>query len=145
MKRMLFLTLLLLAVLSVFAENNPDAILGIWENGSGKGYIQIYKQNGRYYGKITWLKDAKDINGRPKTDRKNQDPSRREKPLIGLVMLRDFKYEDGEWTNGHIYNPSDGKEYKGYMKLIDKNTLEVRGYIGFSWIGKTDTWTRVRG
>ena len=59
-------------------------------------------------------------------------------------MLKDFKYNDDEWSDGRIYNPSDGKEYKAYMKLKDKNTLSVRGYIGISLLGKTDTWIRVR-
>jgi uncharacterized protein (DUF2147 family) len=59
-------------------------------------------------------------------------------------MLKDFTYDDGEWTDGHIYNPSDGKEYKAYMKLKDHKTLTVRGYVGISLFGKTDTWTRVR-
>jgi uncharacterized protein (DUF2147 family) len=143
MKSLLF-TLLLLTTASVWATDNPDAVLGIWKNGSGKGHIQIYKHQNKYYGKILWLKDAKDVNGKPKVDRRNDNPAKRNQPLIGLVMMRDFKFEDGEWTNGHIYNPSDGKEYKAYMKLQDSNTLAVRGYVGFSWIGKTDTWTRVR-
>jgi uncharacterized protein (DUF2147 family) len=143
MKSLLF-TLLLLTTASVWATDNPDAVLGVWKNGSGKGHIQIYKHQNKYYGKILWLRDAKDVNGKPKVDRRNDDPAKRNQPLIGLVMMRDFKFEDGEWTNGHIYNPSDGKEYKAYMKLQDSNTLAVRGYVGFSWIGKTDTWTRVR-
>ena len=84
------------------------------------------------------------MNGRPKVDRKNPNPSLRTKPIMGLVMLKDFKYDDNEWTGGHIYNPSDGKEYKAYMKLRDKNTLNVRGYVGISLLGKTDTWSRVK-
>jgi uncharacterized protein (DUF2147 family) len=63
---------------------------------------------------------------------------------LGLVLLRDFKYKDDEWVNGKIYNPEDGKEYKAYMKLKDNQTLFVRGYIGFSFIGKTETFHRVR-
>ncbi len=66
------------------------------------------------------------------------------KPLLGLIMLKNFKYEDGEWTGGKIYNPDDGKEYKAYMKLKDSKTLSVRGYIGFSWIGKTELFHRVQ-
>src|SRR5688572_7310192 len=96
-------------LLPVSAVRNPDAIVGIWKNSTGKGHIQIYKNNLRYYGKIIWLRDSNDVDGRPKVDRKNSDPSMRQKPLLGLVMLRDFIYDDGEWTNGRIYNPSDGK------------------------------------
>jgi uncharacterized protein (DUF2147 family) len=125
-------------------DQHSDDILGVWQNGSGKGHIEIYKQNGKYYGKIIWLREALDAYGRPKTDRKNENPHLRNKPLIGLVMMRDFVYDDGEWVDGHIYNPSDGKTYKAYMNLKDRNTLEVRGYVGISLIGKTDIWTRAR-
>lgn len=140
----LFLLIFLGSITTWLMAQNPDEIVGVWKDGDGKGNIQIYKQAGKYYGKIIWLKDAKNVDGKPKVDRKNPDPSLRTRPVIGLVMLRDFKYDDGEWTEGHIYNPSDGKEYKAYMKLKDRNTLSVRGYVGISLLGKTDTWTRVK-
>ena len=140
--------ILLLISFFSFSHNrttgNADAILGVWKNGSGKGHIQIYKSNNRYYGKIVWLKNAMDASGKPKLDHKNEDPNKRSQPLIGLVMLKDFEYDDEEWSGGHIYNPSDGKEYKAYMKMKDHKTLMVRGYVGISLLGKTDTWTRVK-
>ena len=144
MKKLFFLSILMLAANLLFAADNPDDIIGIWKDGKGKGHVQIFKQNGKYYGKVVWLNNPKDVNGKPKVDRKNPDEALRDKPLIGLTMLKDFKYEDGEWTGGQIYNPSDGKEYKAYMKLKDRNTLDVRGYVGISLFGKTDTWIRVK-
>lgn len=144
MKKLFLLLIFIVSSILVFAGFNPDDIVGVWKDGRGKGQIQIFKQNGKYYGKIVWLKDPKDANGRPKVDRKNPNPSLRTKPIMGLVMLKDFKYDDNEWTGGHIYNPSDGKEYKAYMKLRDKNTLNVRGYVGISLLGKTDTWSRIK-
>ncbi len=139
--------LILVAICSginAYSSNNPDAILGIWSNSSNRGHIQVYKRDGQYFGKIIWLLKPLDQNNRPKVDKKNPDEALRSKPLLGLVMLRDFKYEDEEWVNGKIYNPEDGKEYKAYMKLKDDQTLSVRGYIGFSFIGKTETFRRVR-
>jgi uncharacterized protein (DUF2147 family) len=130
--------------LASISPQNADAIVGIWKNSSGKGHIQIYKQQNKYYGKIIWLKDAVDPEGHPKTDRKNTDPAKRKNSLMGMVMLRDFKYSSGEWKGGHIYNPSDGKEYKGLIKLKDDKTIVVRGYMGISLIGKSDTWTRIK-
>lgn len=144
MKKLLLFLLLILSSVLLFAAFNPDDIIGVWKDGQGKGQVQIYKLNGKYYGKIIWLKNAKDVNSKPKVDRKNPNPDLRTKPIIGMVMLKDFKYDDDEWTGGHIYNPSDGKEYKAYMKLKDKSTLNVRGYVGISLLGKTDTWSRVK-
>lgn len=124
--------------------DSPDAILGVWQNASGKGHIQIYKQGNYYFGKIIWLKNPVDADGKPKVDKHNSNPNGRNNPLIGLVMLKHFAYKDSEWTDGYIYNPQDGKEYKGYIKMPNSNTIVIRAYIGFSWIGKSDTWTRVR-
>ncbi|MGN6400279.1 MAG: DUF2147 domain-containing protein [Flavisolibacter sp.] len=140
----IILLLTLFSISSFDTTSSADAIIGVWKNGSGKGHVQIYKNNGKYYGKIVWLRDALDANGRPKVDRKNENPDKRNTPLIGLVMLKDFEYDDGEWNGGHIYNPSDGKEYKAYMKMDGYKTLNVRGYVGISLFGKTDVWTRVR-
>ena len=126
-----------------FKHSNPDAIVGVWKDGKGKGHVQIFKHNGKYYGKIIWLREVNTDIGRVKVDKKNPSESLRNRPLVGLIMLRDFVYDDGEWTGGYIYNPAEGKEYKAYMKMQDYNTLYVRGYIGFSIFGKTDIWFRV--
>jgi uncharacterized protein (DUF2147 family) len=143
MKKILCFLLITFTTIHAFADG-PDDILGVWSNGTEKGHIQIYKQNGKYYGKLIWLKQPNDEKGLPKVDKNNPNPAVRTKPLLGLIMLTDFKYEDEEWADGKIYNPNDGKEYKAYMKLKDFHTLHVRGYIGFSWIGKTETFHRIR-
>lgn len=127
-----------------FSLNNEDEILGVWLNGSGKGHIQIYKQGKEFFGKIVWLKEPNDENGKPKLDSKNPDKAKQQLPILGALILRNFKYEDGEWSGGKIYDPENGKEYKCYMKLKDKNTLHVRGYIGISLIGRTDVWKRIK-
>jgi len=144
MKSLLLLLAIFFSFITTYASGNADAILGIWSNASDRGHIQIYKQNGKYFGKIIWLIKPNDQNNLPKVDKNNPDKNLRSKPLLGLVMLRDFRYEDEEWVNGKIYNPDDGKEYKAYMKLKDNQTLSVRGYIGFSFIGKTEAFHRVR-
>jgi uncharacterized protein (DUF2147 family) len=144
MKNVLLLGLLAGLSLIAIAAFTPDDIVGVWKDGKGKGHVQIYKQNGKYYGRIVWLQKPKDESGKPKVDKNNPNTSLRNKPLLGLTMLKNFQYDDGEWSGGQIYNPSDGKEYKAYMKLKDKNTLSVRGYVGISLLGKTDTWIRVK-
>ncbi|HEY1112170.1 MAG TPA: DUF2147 domain-containing protein [Chitinophagaceae bacterium] len=143
MKILLLLSILLSAA-PVSAPPKADAILGVWANGSGKGHIQIYKSGSKYNGKIVWLKEPNGKDGKPKVDRHNPDPSKRAQPVMGMVMLRNFVFEDGEWTGGHVYNPSDGKEYKAYIRMNNPNDIDVRGYIGISLIGKTDKWMRVK-
>ena len=126
----------------LFAATNPDDIVGIWQNASGKGKIQIYKEGDKYFGKIIWLKEPNGPQGNPKLDGNNPDLKQRTKPLIGALILRNFKYDNGEWNGGRIYDPQNGKDYKCYLKLKDPHTLSLRGYIGFSLLGRTEVWTR---
>lgn len=129
---------------SFSAATNPDAIIGVWLNGNGKGKIEIYKEGNKYFGKIIWLKEPNDSKGGPKLDANNPDPALKTKPLTGAIVLRNFVYDNDEWNSGRIYDPQNGKDYKCYLKLKDANTLSVRGYIGFSLLGRTEVWTRIR-
>ena len=133
---------------TTFAQEIPaDKVVGIWLNGEGTGKIQIYRTtSGHYAGKIIWLKEPIDPDtGKPKLDKRNPDPAKREVPTLGLVNMKAFKYNPSDriWEHGKIYDPKNGKEYSCKMELANENTLKVRGYIGISLIGRTDTWTRV--
>src|SRR5688500_2491279 len=112
MKQLLFLISIFFAAhVPVHAAANPDDIIGVWIAGGGKGHIQIFKQNGKYYGKILWLRNPKEKNGEVQLDRKNPNPALRTKPIIGTLLLKDFVYKNGEWTDGVIYDTAVGKEY----------------------------------
>lgn len=129
-------------------EVNADDILGIWLNEDGDAHVNVYKEDGMFYGKIVWLKTPIDEEtGEPKLDDENEDESLRSRPIMGLLLLRDFKFDgDDEWESGRIYDPKNGKDYKCYMEFPEeenKNKLKVRGYIGFSLLGRTTYWTRV--
>jgi uncharacterized protein (DUF2147 family) len=143
MKLLLLLSILLSAA-PVSTPPSADAIVGIWANGSGKGHIRIFKTGGKYNGKIVWLQEPNGKDGKPKIDRHNPNPAKRTQPVMGMVMLRGFAFDEGEWTGGHIYNPQDGKEYKAHIKMNNTNEITVRGYVGISLIGKSDTWKRVK-
>jgi len=57
--------------------------------------------------------------------------------LTGFTLIKDKIWDDGE-----LYDPKKGKTYSGMMTLKDENTIDLRGYIGFSFIGRSSTWTR---
>ena len=90
MKKIVLFTALICIAHLAFAAIDPDAIIGIWKDGKGKGHVQIFKQNGKYYGKVIWLNNPKDVNGKPKVDKNNPNESLRNKPLLGLTMLKNF-------------------------------------------------------
>lgn len=144
LKRTAFL--FLLAVLAIPAFSQTLSPLGVWTNSEKKATFEIYKNGDKLYGKIVTLTVPNDpATGKPKTDSQNPDPKLKDRPRLGLVFLQGFKYEDNnKWVDGKIYDPESGKTYSSYMKMKDANTVEVRGYIGFSLIGKSQTWTRVK-
>ncbi|RYZ99108.1 MAG: DUF2147 domain-containing protein [Sphingobacteriaceae bacterium] len=128
-----------------FAAGNPDAVVGNWLTEGGKAKIYIYKNGNKYFGKIAWVEKPNDPNGHPKLDKNNPDKALRNKPIVGLVLLRNFEYTGKNvWENGNIYDPESGKDYSCTMTLLDANKLEVRGYIGISLLGRSQTWTRAK-
>ena len=127
---------------NTFAQQ-ADAVLGVWKNGEGTGMVQVYKKGDKYFGKLVWLKVANDADGKPRTDINNPEENLKTRQLKGLENLRDFTFKgENKWEGGRIYDPKTGSDYSCEMKLIDDNTLEVRGYIGVSLFGRTDVWKR---
>jgi uncharacterized protein (DUF2147 family) len=61
---------------------------------------------------------------------------------MGLTILENLSYKNGTWEGGKIYDPESGKTYSCELKLKNKEILEVKGYLGFSWVGKTVEWTK---
>ncbi|POY35400.1 DUF2147 domain-containing protein [Solitalea longa] len=127
-----------------FAQSGADAIVGIWLNQEKDAKIQIFKKGNEFYGKLVWLKNPKETNGQDKKDTKNPEEAQRNRLLMGLEILKGFKYDtdDVKWADGSIYDPKSGKTYSCKLTLKDKNNLNVRGYIGVSIIGRTDIWSR---
>ncbi len=139
--------LTLIIILSVFinisfSQNSRD-ITGIWLTPQNRSAIKIFKQGNCYFGKIIWQKNANDKNGFPKKDINNPNPKLRKNTLQGLIVMNSLCYNGkNEWVKGTIYNPESGNTYKIKVELENDTTLNVRGYIGFSFIGKTSVWRR---
>ena len=137
-------TILLLVNLSFFgfSQNNQN-VTGEWYNAEKDAIITIFEDGSTLSGKITWMLNPNDENGNPKTDPLNPDKNLRSRDRLGMVMMHDFAHIEGNvWDNGRLYDPKSGKTYTGMMTLKDENTLDLRGYIGFSFIGRSSTWTR---
>lgn len=136
---------LLFAVPAHSQSVESDAIVGVWETGSGKARVKVDKSGEVFFGRIVWLKEPNNEQGKPKTDKNNPDEALRSKPLLGYRMLDKFTYAGNKtWENGTIYDPENGSTYSCTMTLTDENTLEVRGFIGVSLFGRTDVWKRVQ-
>ncbi|MBP7511843.1 MAG: DUF2147 domain-containing protein [Bacteroidia bacterium] len=150
----IFLLIPILALLSFTSFSNKgsikeDDVVATWLNADKDAHIRIFKAvNGKYAGKVEWLKQPNDPNGKPKKDTENPNIKLRERERLGLVIMQNFAYntKSKQWQNGTIYDPKTGKTYDGYMYFEGENinTLHLRGFVmGMSWLGKTNEWTRI--
>ena len=142
MKKIIIILLFASFGFPLFSQINAD-VLGEWLNAEKDAVITLFEENETVSGKITWMEYPNDYNGNPKIDPLNPVEKLRSRARMGMVMMSGFAYdEDNVWDNGELYDPKKGKTYSGMMTLKDANTLDLRGYIGFSFIGRSSTWTR---
>lgn len=134
-------------ILFAFMSNSIEAqgVLGKWhsidpDTGAKESVIEIYKTGDKIYGKIIQILKEED---RDKTciECTGKD---KDQPIQGLVIVRGLSKEGDEWTGGKILDPKNGKLYKCYVTLDGNDKLKLRGYIGFSLIGRTEYWYRVK-
>jgi uncharacterized protein (DUF2147 family) len=141
----LIVSILLLANSAIASTSiGPDDIVGVWKTGEGTAMVRIYKNGDKYQGKVVWLKEPIDPEtGKPKVDKNHPNEASRKRAVLGLINIWGFLYKDNNtWDDGNIYDPKNGNTYSCTIKLTSPNSLEVRGYIGVSLIGRTDNWTR---
>ncbi len=138
------ITVFLFVVAPGVAQNTCDAILGEWFAPDKDGKFLFYKSNGKYYGKVCWLREPNDVNGKPKVDAANDDPTKRNIPMMGLVVFSGFVWsdEDKEYIDGKVYDARNGDLYSCKIRLVSNLLMEVRGYILFSWLGKSAYFTK---
>jgi len=143
MKKVLSLVVMMVLTSMIHAQKADD-IIGIWLTEGGKSKVEVTRKEGKYYGKIIWLKTPNREDGTPKLDRENENEKLRSRPIIGMQLITDFVWDDDEYEDGEIYDPENGKLYSCEITYETKDILNVRGYIGFSLLGRTTVWTRVK-
>ena len=146
MKTSLFLFIFLLLSGARVVSAQTLSPVGIWTNAERKATFEIYKCGDKLCGKIATIAVPNDpVTNKPKTDSQNPNPKLRTRPRLGMVFMEGFKYDDdNKWDDGKIYDPESGKTYSCYMRMENANNMEVKGYIGFSLIGKSQNWMRVK-
>lgn len=125
--------------------SSQTKVLGKWktiddDTGAAKSIVEIYESNGKIYGKVLQIleKGKEDkVCEECKGDKKN-------KPIKGMIIINGLTKNDDEWDGGKILDPKSGKEYKCVISLENENKLKVRGYVGFSLLGRTQYWTRIK-
>lgn len=121
--------------------------VGLWapldaRTGKPDGLIRIFERNGLYYGRIEPSSPADDRSARCT----HCTGASRDQPIIGLVIMRHLKLEDGKYVGGAILDPNTGKTYGCSLRLIDGGRkLIMHGYLGISLFGRSQTWQRMAG
>lgn len=134
-----------LALIAGFAH--AASPLGLWktiddETGKERSYVRIVEVNGELQGRVEKLfpfpgDDPENLCDKCEGELKNQ-------PIVGMRILWGMKEKGDSWKGGHILDPNNGKTYRCKMTVSeDGQELDVRGYIGISLIGRTQTWLRL--
>ena len=139
-------TLTILALfISMAFYGQGNSVIGKWktiddETGKPKSVVEIYENSGKIYGKVVDILDA----DKKKNLCTNCPGADKNKPVMGLVIIKGLKKDGSEYNGGKIIDPVSGKTYKCFLALDGNDKLNVRGYIGLSLFGRTQTWQRVK-
>ncbi|MBC2669954.1 DUF2147 domain-containing protein [Novosphingobium piscinae] len=132
---------MLVLMLAQAAALSPDLAIGRWQTESRHGIVEIARCAAGLCGTLVasdGLRSNPDLR-----DSKNRDPALRQRNLRGLPMLQGFRWQDGAWSGGRLYNPEDGGTYSGTLTILGPDRLRLRGCIVWP-LCKSQTWSRVR-
>ena len=128
-----------------FLNVNAQDVFGKWKtiddrSGEARSIIEIYEENGKVYGKVVEILTE----GRENAVCTECTGKDKDQPIVGMVIIRGLSKDGDEYNGGKILDPESGKLYKCYIELEEDDTLKARGYIGFSLLGRTQYWYRVK-
>ena len=143
MKSLFVTAILMLASSLVTAAGSP---VGVWRSIDDKtrqerSIIRITEENGELKGVVEKIFDQPGDD--PAHLCKECKDERKDKPIIGMAILWGLKKDGDAWAGGEILDPKNGKIYRCKITLSgDGKSLNVRGFIGISLIGRSQTWLR---
>ena len=134
---------LLVVILFFFQFSFSQTIFGKWktiddETGKEKGIVEIFERNGKIFGRII---DILDIEHKHHKCEKCEGEDNN-KPILGLTIIKGMKKNGNVYEGGKVLDPKNGKSYQCKISLDGKDKLIVRGYIGISLFGRSQTWVR---
>jgi len=119
-----------------------EDVFGYWLTENGSAIIEIRPCGDGVCGQTAWLKNPRHDTGETKRDENNPDPALRARSLCGLTLLRGVTRKRDGWE-GAIYSPRHGDTFSAELNAKNRETLEVRGYVGLPFFGSSQNWVRV--
>ena len=129
--------------MGTFAWAQSDSPVGLWktiddETKQAKSLIRITESGGQLSGRIEKL-----LTDKADSLCEQCTGDLKDKPVLGMTILRGLKKGEEWWEGGTIMDPNNGKTYRSRLKVLDGgDKLELRGYIGTPLLGRTQTWIR---
>jgi uncharacterized protein (DUF2147 family) len=137
---------IILCAISLQAASAAQSPVGLWKTFDDKthearGTIRIFEKDGTFQGRI-----ESSLKPEEQTERCDKcSGDRKDAPIIGLVIMRGMRKHGAEYDAGEILDPETGSVYKCRFTLSDDGEkLYLKGYLGLSIFGRTQTWIRVR-
>jgi len=141
-RSMKFVSLAILSLVLSSSAALAGAPEGTWLSEDGGSKVRIANCGGKLCGTVVWLDKPTDATtGKPKTDKLNPDPARRERPLLGLQVVHGLAPNGADTWSGRIYNADDGNTYQAHMTVQSERTARVKGCV-LGILCKGQTWTR---
>jgi uncharacterized protein (DUF2147 family) len=115
---------------------------GVWLSSDGRVKVKVSDCQGALCGRVVWLKEPLDPETRrPRTDKQNPDASKRDRPMLGLNVVRGLQPAGENKWSGAIYNADDGKSYDVNVKLVSSKKMALEGCV-LGVLCKSQMWTR---
>jgi uncharacterized protein (DUF2147 family) len=133
--------------LSTAALADQPSAVGFWVTEDHGAVVQVSQCGEALCGSVVGLRTDRKADESP-LDTANPDPAKRTRSRCGLLMMGSLKPTGSsgtKWEDGWVYDPESGHTYNAQMQLDGPNTLNLRGYMGISLLGRTQTWTRETG
>ena len=111
------------------------------KTGEASSIVVIVEANGQLEGKVERVFSPPAKSPDPMCEKCPAD--RKGKPIVGMTILWGLKPDGDGYSGGSVFDPDNGKTYRCKLKVIEGGRkLELRGFIGFSLLGRTQTWIR---
>jgi len=126
-----------------------DPVFGDWWTEDREAIIRLSQDGDSVSGKIVWLAEpnhpeSHERAGEPVIDEHNPEEEAQSRPVLGLEILWGFDHHsEGEWRDGSIYDPENGRSYRARLRMDGEDELRLRGYVGRPIFGRSSQWDRV--